>query len=57
MTRVFERAFEGPRTRALIIGAGHYPHADGTVPGTPQLSDLTSVPKSILAFTRKLVED
>jgi len=61
MTRVYHRLDENmpgePRTRALIIGAGRYPHAKGTNPDIPELDDLSSVGHSVREFVAKLVRD
>jgi len=43
--------------RALVIGAGHYPHAKGTKPGIPELDDLSSAGPSVSAFVEKLIRD
>ena len=61
MTRVYQR-LEGDRprearTRALVIGAGRYPHAKGTNPNIPRLNDLSSVGPSVRAFVAKLVRE
>jgi hypothetical protein len=61
MTRVYQRPLVGgaarPQARALIIGAGAYPHAKAGRPGIPNLFDLTSVVPSIMGFVSKLVRD
>jgi hypothetical protein len=61
MTRVYRRPdgdapAEG-RTRALVIGAGRYPHAKGTNPDIPAFQDLSSAGPSVRTFVAKLVRD
>jgi len=43
--------------RALVIGAGHYPHANGAHPDVPALNDLSSAAASVYAFVGKLIRD
>ena len=61
MTRVYQRPEGHPpdeaRTRALVIGAGHYPHAKRTDADIPTFEDLSSVGPSVYAFAAKLVRD
>jgi hypothetical protein len=61
MTRVYQRPDEGApgeaRTRALVIGAGRYPHAKRTNPNIPALADLSSVGPSVSDFVAKLIHD
>ena len=61
MTRVYQRLDKDapgePRTRALVVGAGRYPHAKGTHSNLPTLNDLSGVGHSIREFVAKLVRD
>jgi hypothetical protein len=58
MTRVYQRPqAAGPRTRALVIGAGGYPHAKGADASVPVLSDLSSVGHGVRDFVTKLIRD
>lgn len=61
MTRIYERpgvAHAGHGwTRALIIGAGHYPHTAAGIEDVPVLRNLTSVAPSVLDFATRLIRD
>jgi len=58
MTRVFQSTLQdiGARLRVLLIGAGHYPHAQNSDNGVPALADLSSVPPSILLIARRFID-
>jgi hypothetical protein len=59
MTRVYQnpiaQAAGSARTRALIIGAGLYPHAQTATDARPKLKNLESVGPSIRTFVSKLL--
>jgi hypothetical protein len=61
MTRVYlDRAAKvagQPRTRALIVGAGRYPHAKTGSGNRPILPDLSSVTFSVRELLRRLIVD
>lgn len=59
MTRIYENpapAAGEARTRALVIGAGRYPHAK-TKGFKPKLNDLSSVGPSVRKFVTKLLTE
>lgn len=61
MTRVYinpSPAAPGtPQTRALIVGAGRYPHAQNETAARPKLNNLESVGPSIWTFVERLLKD
>ncbi len=48
---------DGGGVRVLILGAGHYPHAQATRPMVPRLADIASARKSAVDFTTHIFTD
>lgn len=57
MTRVYEADQKDGGVRLLIIGAGHYPHAQSAKTKVPRLPDIASAAQSAIDFATKVLTD
>jgi hypothetical protein len=57
MTRIHEAAQADGGVRLLVLGAGHYPHAQQSKPKVPKLADIGSAARSAVDFATRALTD
>jgi hypothetical protein len=57
VTRIYQSPDAAVGLRALVVGAGAYPHAQDATANRPKLAHLTSVPPSVTLFLKRLLVD